>query len=144
MALAAMLALSGCGSPTPENLGPQGGTLAPCPASPNCVHTGLRHPDGTDGMYLLGSVPGPELMERLRAVVESMPRTTVVQSSGNYLHAESRSLLFRFIDDLELLVAADGELVVRSASRLGKSDLGVNARRVERLGERLRGAGLIR
>jgi uncharacterized protein (DUF1499 family) len=54
-----------------------------------------------------------------------------------------RSRLFRFIDDLELLLAEDRELVVRSASRLGSGDLGVNARRLERLRAALGEAGLL-
>lgn len=83
-------------------------------------------------------------MADIRAVVESMPRTTVVEQRGAYLHAEARSLVFRFVDDLEVLLTDDHELVVRSASRLGRSDLGVNARRVQALRERLEEAGLVR
>lgn len=142
--VSALLMVFGCDAPPPEGLGPQNGTLAPCPTTPNCVHTGLRHPDGTRGIFLNMSIPGSELMPRLREVVESMPRTTVVEQGDVYLHAEARSLVFRFVDDLELLIAPDGELVVRSASRVGRSDLGVNTRRVARLRERLREAGLVR
>lgn len=83
-------------------------------------------------------------MADIRAVVESMSRTTVVEQRGAYLRAEARSLVFRFVDDLELLLTDDDELVVRSASRVGRSDLGVNARRVEALRERLAEAGLLR
>ena len=134
----------GCGAPPPDDLGPVEGSLAPCPDTPNCVHTGLRHPDGTRGMRLVGDLTRAELMSRLREVVESMPRTTVVTERDGYIHAEARSLVFRFVDDLELLVAPDGELIVRSASRVGRSDLGVNARRVAELRERLQEAGVIR
>ena len=139
-----VLTLFGCGAPAPDTLGPRGGTLAPCPDSPNCVHTGMRHPEGTAGMYLTGDVTGAELMAHLQARVESMPRTEVVESASGYLHAEATSRIFRFVDDLELLVGVDGELIVRSASRVGEGDLGVNADRVERLRERLKEAGLIR
>jgi len=53
---------------------------------------------------------------------------------GDYLHAEARSLLFRFVDDVEFLFDADKQVIhVRSASRTGYSDLGVNRRRVERI-----------
>lgn len=139
-----LASLFGCGAPAPDDLGPRDGTLAPCPGTPNCVHTGMRHPDGTDGMYLSGDATGEDLMTRLRSVVESMPRTVVVESASGYLHAEATSLVFRFVDDLELLVGVDGELIVRSASRVGESDLGANGRRVEDLRERLKEAGLIR
>lgn len=139
-----LTSLLGCGAPAPDNLGPRDGTLAPCPGSPNCVHTGMRHPDGTTGIYLTGDVTGPELMTRLESVVESMPRTDVVESRNGYLRAEATTLVFRFVDDLELLVGLDGELIVRSASRVGEGDLGANQRRVSELRERLREAGLIR
>ena len=72
-----------------------------------------------------------------------MPRLTIVSVSERYIHAVERSRLFRFIDDLELLLAEDRELVVRSASRLGSGDLGVNARRLERLRAALGEAGLL-
>ena len=58
------------------------------------------------------------------------PRTAVVTVTDRYLHAEARSLLFRFTDDLEFLLQPDvGRIDVRSASRVGHSDLGVNKAR---------------
>lgn len=141
---AAALTALGCGAPPPDGLGPAAEGLTPCPATPNCVHTGHRHPEGTEPVYLDLGLSGAERIAGLQAVVESMPRTTVVRRTDDYLHAEARSLVFRFVDDLEFLVAPDGELVIRSASRLGRSDLGVNARRVEELRARLSEAGLLR
>ncbi len=140
ISLCAALA-AGCGAPPPATLGVDDGDLAPCPASPNCVHTGHRHPDGTPPLYL--QPEGETRWDDVRTVVEAMPRVTVVSVSERYIHAEERSRLFRFIDDLELLWAEDNELVVRSASRLGHGDLGVNGRRVERLRATLSEAGLL-
>lgn len=142
--LVSTLLLLGCDAPPPEGPRVTNGSLSPCPGTPNCVHTGLRHPDGTRGMFVTGSPAGSEIMPRVREVVESMPRTTVVEQSGPYLHAEARSLVFRFVDDLEVLLTPDRELVVRSASRVGSFDFGVNRRRVERLRGLLREAGVIR
>ncbi len=132
---------AGCGAPPPATLGVEDGDLAPCPTSPNCVHTGHRHPDGTRPLHV--RTDGESSWDSVRTVVEAMPRLTVVSASEGYLHAEERSRLFRFIDDMELLVTEDGELVVRSASRLGQGDLGVNGRRVERLRAALAEAGLL-
>jgi uncharacterized protein (DUF1499 family) len=73
-----------------------------------------------------------------------MRRVRVVTATDSYVHAEERSRLVRFVDDLELPLAEDGELLVPSASRVGNSDLGVNRRRVERLRRLLRDAGLLR
>lgn len=128
----------------PDTLGERNGTLEPCPGTPNCVHTGLRYPEGTRGIYLLGNIVPGELMPRTRAVVETIPRVTVIKGTDIYLHAEVRSRVFRFVDDLEIVIAIDRELIVRSASRVGRGDLGVNARRVEWLRSELQKAGLIR
>ncbi len=132
---------TGCGAPPPPTLGVDDGELAPCPASLNCVHTGHRHPDGTPPLYLRVESEGN--WEGVRTVVQGMPRVTVVSVSERYLHAEERSRLLRFIDDIEILVAEDHELVVRSASRSGRGDLGVNKRRVKRLRAALAEAGLL-
>jgi len=140
VAISLVLGLTACGGRAPASLGVSGEGLIPCPDTPNCVHTGDRHPPGTEPLLLsvdaLSHSPD-QLAAALREAVEALPRTRVVHSetSGDlYLHAEARSLVFRFVDDLEIHLAAEsGELVVRSASRVGRSDLGVNARRVEEL-----------
>jgi uncharacterized protein (DUF1499 family) len=75
-----------------------------------------------------------EVWQAVRALIADMPRTRIVGESEWWLHAEVRSRLFGFVDDLEL--ALDPEqcfLGARSAARLGVSDRGVNRRRVERL-----------
>ena len=144
--LVAALAASACHGTPPATLGPSDGGLAPCPSTPNCVHTGLRHPAGTETLRLSAGWEGrPEAaLDSIAAVVEGMTRTGVVTREGRYLHAEATSFFFRFVDDVEILVRDDGEVVVRSASRVGRSDMGVNGRRVEELRARLREAGVIR
>src|SRR5206468_84351 len=73
-----------------------------------------------------------EAWQRLKAVLASLPRTRIVAATDGYLHAECTSRVFRFVDDLECLLDRDAKLIhVRSASRAGRSDLGVNRRRVE-------------
>jgi uncharacterized protein (DUF1499 family) len=63
-----------------------------------------------------------------------MPGARIISDEDGYLHAEFRSRVFRFVDDVELLMDEAGHKIdVRSASRLGYSDLGVNRRRVEQL-----------
>ena len=75
----------------------------------------------------------------IREEVANLPRTTVVYEKTDYLHAQCASALFGFVDDLELHLRASSNLVaIRSASRVGYSDLGVNRRRVEQLREALR------
>jgi uncharacterized protein (DUF1499 family) len=77
--------------------------------------------------------------------VAKLPRTRIVTDAEGYLHAECRSALLGFVDDLELhLRPADAQIAVRSASRLGYSDMGVNRRRVEALRAALAARGVIR
>ena len=107
--------------------------MAACPSSPNCVSS--RAPDDAHRVEPLAMAGDPAAaFERAVEAVRALPRTTVVTEEAGYLHAECRSRLFRFIDDLELELDADaGVIQVRSASRVGHSDLGVNRRRVEAL-----------
>jgi hypothetical protein len=70
----------------------------------------------------------------LLPLIEAMPRTEVVEMADGYLHATVSSALFGFVDDLELYAdKPHGLLQVRSVSRLGDSDLGVNRRRLDTL-----------
>jgi uncharacterized protein (DUF1499 family) len=82
--------------------------------------------------------------QALQEAVAGMPRTKIEEVGETYLHAEARSRVFRFVDDLECeLRPAEGIIAVRSASRVGHSDLGVNRRRVEELRELLRARGVV-
>ena len=124
-------------------LGVRGGRLADCPARPNCVCSDASDPGHRIPPFALAK--GPESAWRaIEEGVASLPRTRIVAREPSYLHAEVRSLL-GFVDDLELELRADEGLVaVRSASRLGYSDLGANRRRVEELRSRLRKQGVVR
>jgi uncharacterized protein (DUF1499 family) len=88
--------------------------------------------------------PANEVWPVVREIVLALPRTRIVAETGNYLHAECRSFLFGFVDDLELyLRPEDGIIAVRSAARSGYSDFGVNRRRIESLRTSLINRGLI-
>ncbi len=117
----------------PDDLGAPAGRLAPCPESPNCVSS-LAERESQRVAPLL--VPGPvdEAMKRVARVIEAMPRARIVTFDDGYLHAEFSSLLFRFVDDLELVHddSVPG-FQIRSASRAGYSDMGANRKRVEAL-----------
>ena len=144
LGLALALALAGCAGAPPAGLGLHHGALAPCPATPNCVSSDATDPEQRVAAFELAAPP-PVAWHALRLAVESLPRTLVVAQTDEYLHAECTSALFRFVDDLELHRLPDGRtLAVRSASRLGRSDLGVNRRRVEALRARLVADGIVR
>lgn len=73
--------------------------------------------------------------------IDSLENTIVTTNTGNYLHAEAQSAFFKFVDDLELqLVPEEKKIHVKSASRVGHSDLGANRTRVEKIRQRFSGS----
>ncbi len=122
----------------PSNLGVTDGKLAACPNKPNCVNS--QSGRGGHAIAPLSFSGDPAAaMQRVKAVVEAMPRARVIESRSDYLYAEFSTPLMGFVDDVELF--GDGKVIhVRSASRLGYSDLGVNRKRVEAIREAFRSA----
>lgn len=111
--------------------------LSPCPDRRNCVGS-LE----TDPARRVEPLPAGSSVEttlaRLAEIIGEMRGARVVSRSGSYLRAEFSSRLFGFVDDLELLSdPTAGVIQVRSASRAGYSDLGVNRKRIETLREKL-------
>jgi uncharacterized protein (DUF1499 family) len=127
------LALLSAFSRRPSNLGVVDGHLAACPDSPNCVST-----DANDREHRMEALPvrgsAREAIEKIKAVVASLPRTKVVDESEIYLRVEFTSALFRFVDDVEFLIDEPAAKIhFRSASRVGRGDLGANRRRMEQI-----------
>ncbi len=142
--LLALVSVAACAGSPPDTLGPRDGTLLPCPSELDCVHTGLRHPDGTRGFFVRGSIGRNYIVGRIREVVEEMPRATVVTEDENYLHVEFRRGVFGNVDDLEIFVNPSREAIVRSSPRRRVEDSTVNAERVEDLRRRLTEARVLR
>jgi len=109
--------------------------LEVCPNSPNCVSSDALEKDTEHYIKPLAFAGDPQAAwQAVKAAVLALPRCEIVVEREDYLHAECRSFLFRFVDDLELqLRVEDGLIAVRSASRVGRSDFGVNRKRVEGL-----------
>jgi len=107
--------------------------LQPCPDKPNCVcslATDKRHRIAAIA-FQGGTARAQALM---RTLILSMPRTRIVEEQPGYLHFTATSWLFRFVDDIEMVFdPIDQHIEIRSASRKGYSDLGVNRKRVEKL-----------
>ena len=127
------MTLFSCAGSQPADIGVDEGRLAPCPSSPNCVSS-----DAQPGLHqtkpLRFDGDSATAWKFAEAAVGQLPRTRVIRLEPDYLHAECRSALMGFVDDLELhLRAGEGTIAVRSASRLGWSDMGVNRRRVDAL-----------
>ena len=115
----------------PKTLGLRDGQLAPCPDSPNCVSTQAdREHQQMDTIPL--TIDAAEAMLALKRVVSAMPRTQIITADERYLHVEFTSALFRFVDDVEFFIDRDPRAIhFRSASRAGRSDFGVNRKRMQ-------------
>jgi uncharacterized protein (DUF1499 family) len=115
----------------PGNLGLHDGTLAPCPSKPNCVSSTAT--DRRHAIAPLTFTGAPDAALRtLQAVVLGLARTRVITCETNYLYVECTSQLLGFVDDVEFALDRQAKhLQVRSASRRGYSDFGVNRARIE-------------
>ncbi len=133
--LATLLLLAGCAGTPPDNLGVRDGRLAPCPPSPNCVSSQATD-DGHRVAPLRYTDSRDAAQARLREIIESSPRARVVTAQPGYLRAEFTSRIPRFVDDVEFWFPREPLVHVRSASRLGHSDFGVNRARVEEIRSR--------
>lgn len=119
----------------PSGLGVHDGRLAACPDSPNCIHSqSLDSRARVEPLPYTG--PAKAALARLKAHLSGQPRIRLIQESPGYLRYEFRTRLCRFVDDVEFLADEKAAVLhVRSASRLGYSDLGANRARVEALRE---------
>jgi uncharacterized protein (DUF1499 family) len=113
----------------PTNLGVNAGKFAPCPATPNCVSS-----QATDAAHKIAPLAytgdSAAALAKVKAAIAALPGSKIITESDSYIYAEFTSGLMGFVDDVEF-ASQDGVIQVRSASRLGESDLGVNAKRVE-------------
>jgi uncharacterized protein (DUF1499 family) len=111
--------------------------LPPCPDTPNCVSTEATRASQRVPTVPFGDAPAAALA-RAKAALLAEPRTTLTLERDDHLHAECRSFLFRFVDDVDIVVDPVAHVYrFRSASRVGRSDLGVNRKRIARIAARL-------
>jgi len=107
--------------------------LADCPSSPNCVSSDSQ----TEQHQIDAIQPKASLDESwaaLKAYIQQTPRFALIEQQDNYLKAEATTLIMRFTDDVEFEKRpADNLIAVRSASRIGHSDLGANRQRIEEI-----------
>jgi len=115
----------------PDDLGVKEGQLKACPDSPNCVSSQAEAAEhAMEPISFAGS--GEAALETLRNVINEQPRAKIVTDANGYIHAEFKSRIFRFVDDVEFVTDEQAGLIhFRSASRVGHSDMGVNRSRME-------------
>lgn len=124
----------------PDYLGVKDGRLARPKSTPNCVSS---QADPADEEHYIAPIAfkgdAAAAMAAVRKAVAGMHGATVIREDGGYLYAEFRTKLMRFVDDVEFYFDDKAGLIhVRSASRLGRRDFGVNRARVEALRARIR------
>lgn len=121
----------------PADLGVKDGKLKAPAKSPNSVSSQADlWPESQQLAYaripplkLQGT--GAQTLAKIKAVVEAMPRAQIVQSSNDYLYVTFTTTLLKFTDDAEFWFDPVNQVIqVRSASRLGEKDFGINAGRV--------------
>ena len=111
--------------------------LPPCPDSPNCVSTEAARASQRVPTVPFADAPAAALT-RAKAALLAESRTTITMEREGHLHAECKSFVFRFVDDVDIVVDPVAHVYrFRSASRIGRSDLGVNRQRVARISARL-------
>lgn len=129
--------LIGCAGQLPSDLGMVNGSeLRPCPDKPNCVQTY----DPLDTAHFQLPLKAKQNDNQTRLAITTAINETggkIISANsldpvGYYLHAEYESSWLKFVDDVEIVIK-DGLIHIRSASRLGHSDFGVNAERLETL-----------
>jgi uncharacterized protein (DUF1499 family) len=126
----------------PTNLGVTDGNLAICPPTPNCVSSQVSDPDHhIDPINFTGDKS--TVKQVLVKVLNVVPNTVITEETDDYIRTESTSKIFGFIDDAEFYFPPDQNIIqIRSAARLGESDLGVNRRRLEQIRLALQDLGI--
>ena len=117
--------LSACAGEPPQDIGVRDGKLIACPESPNCVSSYESSEE-----HAIAALDGN--LNQIQQILVAMDGANIVEQSNNYLYAEFTSSLMGYVDDVEFLYdAASNTTQVRSASRVGYSDMGANRSRVE-------------
>jgi uncharacterized protein (DUF1499 family) len=121
----------GCAGERPADLGVNNGQMKPCPDSPNCVSSQSTDEEHQIDSFTLESSAG-EALAKLKEIIQALERTTIIEETDDYLYAEFKSATMGYVDDVEFYIDRENKMIhVRSASRVGYGDFGVNRERIE-------------
>jgi uncharacterized protein (DUF1499 family) len=131
--LLCVVMMLGCSSGRPANPDVTNDKLLPCPDSPNCVSS-----QSPDKRHFIEPIPyegkRQQARDRLVAVIQGMKRSKIVTVRDDYIYAEFISAFFHFVDDVEFFFDTETKIIhMRSASRIGYYDFGVNRKRLEEI-----------
>ena len=109
-------------------------TFHPCPESPNCVSSFENPDDETHYIKPIKYFSTKEIViKKVESIIKTNPDAKIVESSPDYIRAEFTSTVFKFVDDVQFYFGVEKSIHVRSASRVGYSDLGKNRERVREI-----------
>ncbi|MDJ0507891.1 MAG: DUF1499 domain-containing protein [Crocosphaera sp.] len=119
----------------PDNLGVSNQQLLSCPSTPNCVNS--QSQDTEHSIPPLSYQRNKkDVISELKNIINEQERTKIIAETDNYLYAQFTTRWMGFVDDVEFYInEAQGVIDIRSASRLGESDLGLNRQRIEQIRE---------
>lgn len=121
-----------CSGTRPDFLGVKEARLYPCPKADNCVGSFEKKEDKEHFVDpILYGIDKTKAYEELLALLKGKPNVQVVDQKPDYIYAEFTSKLMRYVDDVEFYFPASKQVEVRSASRIGSNDWGVNRKRIE-------------
>ena len=131
------LVVSACSGTRPAYLGTEQSALTLCPSTPNCVSSLTDE----DSDHAISAIPFSDQSSMHSALIEAVNANAsaeLIVNTPNYVYAEYTSSLMKFVDDVEFLFSTSEKVIhVRSASRVGRSDFGVNRERIEQLRSQL-------
>lgn len=132
----------------PVDLGVRDGKLKPPSATENSVSSQTAlYPDHPQRHYadiapLVVQGDGPTTLSRIKLIVTAMAGARVVRSDADYLYVQFTTPLLKFVDDTEFWFDPVNNVIqIRSASRVGRGDLGVNRKRIETIRAAMAAAG---
>ena len=115
-----------------------------CSNSPNCVSSQAASDDSHFIAPFKILADTEKVWAQLKQLLLNQPRTVITQETADTLDAEATSLIFRFVDDVKIILDAENKRIhIRSASRVGYGDFGVNRKRIEDLRTQLQQDKLI-
>lgn len=130
---------TGLGVTTTKTTGQSKRTLSPCPESPNCITSYIHN--GDRGHYMAPikfSMLTAKAKKKVLNYLENASNIKIIKKSDSYIYAEVTSMIFRFVDDMELYFSSEGVMHFRSASRVGYSDLGTNKSHIKEVAKELK------
>ncbi len=138
--LTTVIILTGCIGAMPKT-GIANGELSECPTTPNCVNSQAKDKEHYIEPIIAAGT-SLEVKTDILQILGELKRTKILVAEQNYIRVEFASKVFGFIDDVEFYFADKNSnetiINVRSASRVGHSDLGVNRKRIEQIRSRFK------